>query len=260
MQSALDPGGPARPRVDGLAGQRGSVVAIVPSTGEVRAMVSIPEYDPNRDPERLRAAQPRRARRFQPRHPGRLPAGLDDEGRDRDRGAGQRRVHAGLDAQRPLPERDRGRAAGRTPAASSSATIDMTTALTNSVNTWWAQVGEKLGKDTMFKYMDRFGFNAEAAPRLPELPARRQRRLRREQAARPERPDRHRPGRDRPGAPARDAAADGGGRGAVANKGELMEPRLWSKVIDPDGRETKLDPAASEPSDERGHRVGAQRR
>ena len=37
-----------------------------------------------------------------------------------------------------------------------------------------------------------------------------------------------------------------------------MEPRLWSKVIDPDGRETKLDPARSEPRDERGHRVGAQ--
>jgi peptidoglycan glycosyltransferase len=30
---------------------------------------------------------------------------------------------------------------------------------------------------------------------------------------------------------------------AVGNKGELMEPRLWSKVIDPDGRETKLSPA-----------------
>ena len=29
---------------------------------------------------------------------------------------------------------------------------------------------------------------------------------------------------------------------AVANDGELMEPRLWSKVIDPDGREEKLDP------------------
>ena len=29
----------------------------------------------------------------------------------------------------------------------------------------------------------------------------------------------------------------------VANKGELMEPRLWSKVIDPDGRVTNLDPA-----------------
>jgi peptidoglycan glycosyltransferase len=30
---------------------------------------------------------------------------------------------------------------------------------------------------------------------------------------------------------------------AVANGGELMEPRLWSKVIDADGRETNLDPA-----------------
>jgi peptidoglycan glycosyltransferase len=29
---------------------------------------------------------------------------------------------------------------------------------------------------------------------------------------------------------------------AVANDGELMEPRLWSKVIDTDGREQKLDP------------------
>ena len=31
---------------------------------------------------------------------------------------------------------------------------------------------------------------------------------------------------------------------AVANGGELMEPRLWSKVIDPDGREDR----ASTPS------------
>ena len=37
----------------------------------------------------------------------------------------------------------------------------MTTALTNSVNTVWAQVGEDLGTDTMYEYMDRFGFNAE---------------------------------------------------------------------------------------------------
>jgi peptidoglycan glycosyltransferase len=37
--------------------------------------------------------------------------------------------------------------------------IDMTTALTNSVNTYWAQVGEQLGNDVMFEYMDRFGFN-----------------------------------------------------------------------------------------------------
>ena len=37
--------------------------------------------------------------------------------------------------------------------------IDMTTALTNSVNTYWAQVGEQLGGDAMTEYMERFGFN-----------------------------------------------------------------------------------------------------
>ncbi len=34
----------------------------------------------------------------------------------------------------------------------------MTTALTDSVNIYFAQVGERLGNETMFKYMDRFGF------------------------------------------------------------------------------------------------------
>ena len=40
----------------------------------------------------------------------------------------------------------------------------MTTALTNSVNTYWAQVGEQLGTDTMVTYMERFGFYSD-----PEL-------------------------------------------------------------------------------------------
>jgi len=42
--------------------------------------------------------------------------------------------------------------------------IDMTTALTASVNTYFAQVGEQLGTDTMFEYMNRFGFDHD-----PEL-------------------------------------------------------------------------------------------
>ena len=41
--------------------------------------------------------------------------------------------------------------------------IDMT-ALTNSVNTYWAQVGEQLGTDTMVTYMEQFGFYSD-----PEL-------------------------------------------------------------------------------------------
>src|SRR5215213_10611443 len=36
--------------------------------------------------------------------------------------------------------------------------IDLKTALTNSVNTVWATVAEDLGKKTMARYMDRFGF------------------------------------------------------------------------------------------------------
>src|SRR5207342_3691691 len=46
LTSSLDPQA-QRAAVDGLAGRRGSVVAIVPSTGQVRAMVSVPTYDPN---------------------------------------------------------------------------------------------------------------------------------------------------------------------------------------------------------------------
>ena len=42
-------------------------------------------------------------------------------------------------------------------------TIDMTTALTNSVNTYWAQVGEQLGEETMVEYMERFGFYSDPA-------------------------------------------------------------------------------------------------
>ena len=43
--------------------------------------------------------------------------------------------------------------------------ITLDTALTNSVNTWFAQVGAKVGEDTLFEYMERFGFNSQAADR-----------------------------------------------------------------------------------------------
>jgi penicillin-binding protein A len=38
--------------------------------------------------------------------------------------------------------------------------LTLTQALENSVNTVWAEVGEKLGKDTMYRYMKRFGLNS----------------------------------------------------------------------------------------------------
>jgi peptidoglycan glycosyltransferase len=242
VQSSLDPAA-QEAAVNGLAGRRGSVVALDPSTGEVRAMVSIPEYDPNDVPNHL--AQLNRdesAPLFNRATQGGYPPGSTMK---------VVTATAALDSGEFTPDSTLSGRSGieidGVPLANSGGeefgTIDMTTALTNSVNTWWAQAGEKLGKDTMFKYMDRYGFNAK--PRL-----------------------------DYPGFQlAASGVYDGNkllgpndaidiGRVAigqerlrvtplqmaevaatVANKGELMEPRLWSKVIDPDGRETKLDPA-----------------
>jgi peptidoglycan glycosyltransferase len=242
VQSSLDPAA-QRAAVDGLAGRRGAVVAIVPSTGEIKAMVSIPEYDPNQIPKHLAqlnrdSSAPLFNRATQAGYPPgstmkvvTATAALD---------SGEFTPNSVLNGSSP-------KVIGGVSLSNSGGEqfgdIDMTTALTNSVNTWWAQVGEQLGKDEMFKYMDRYGFDAK--PRL-----------------------------DYPGFQlATSGIFDGNklldagdpidiGRVAigqerlrvtplqmaevaatVANKGELMEPRLWSKVIDPDGRETKLDPA-----------------
>ena len=54
------------------------------------------------------------------------------------------------------------------PAGSDYGRIDLTTALTNSVNTVWAQVGEQVGKETMERYMERLGFYEKAEIDLPE--------------------------------------------------------------------------------------------
>jgi penicillin-binding protein A len=242
MQSSLDPAA-QEAAVNGLAGRRGSVVAIVPSTGEVRAMVSIPEYDPNQIPKHFaQLNRDQSAPLFNRATQAGYPPGSTMK---------VVTATAALDSGEFTPSST---LSGRSPieiegvplnnsGGEQFGTIDMTTALTNSVNTWWAQAGEKLGKDTMFKYMDRFGFDSK--PRL-----------------------------DYPGFQlAASGVYDGNkllgpsdaidiGRVAigqerlrvtplqmaevaatVANNGELMEPRLWSKVIDPDGRETKLDPA-----------------
>src|SRR4029078_10001030 len=39
--------------LNGVAGRKGAVVAIEPSTGKVRVMVSLPEYDPNLIPSQI---------------------------------------------------------------------------------------------------------------------------------------------------------------------------------------------------------------
>ena len=62
------------------------------------------------------------------------------------------------------------RAAAQLRQRAASAPSTSPTRSRNSVNTVWAQVGEKLGKPTMVDYMERFGFDREAAARLPGRP------------------------------------------------------------------------------------------
>jgi peptidoglycan glycosyltransferase len=121
--------------------------------------------------------------------------------------------------------------------------IPLTDALTNSVNTVWAEVGEELGTDTMYKYMDRFGFNEEPPLDYPEF----------QLATSGEFADgklldagsdqidvgRMAIGQDKLNVTPLQMAMI---VSAVANDGELMEPRLWSKVIDTDGREEEMSP------------------
>jgi peptidoglycan glycosyltransferase len=114
----------------------------------------------------------------------------------------------------------------------------LTTALTNSINTIWAQVAVALGRPTMTKYMRRFGFYAKPPLDYPpdEL-----------NASRPFSPSGH---AYPPGSPNEDIGRIGIGQGglqvtplqmamvaaAVANGGRLMVPHLATRVVDSTGR------------------------
>jgi len=115
--------------------------------------------------------------------------------------------------------------------------ITLTAALAHSINTVWAQVAERLGKRTMARYMDRFGFNHK--PQL-DYPA--------EQMSTS---GEYEGGRlIRPTSPLVDVGRMGIGQdklavvplqmaevaAAVANHGTLMVPRIAQKIVDPEGR------------------------
>jgi penicillin-binding protein A len=159
-------------QAQGVAGSNGAgaVVAIDPSTGAIKAMASIPGYDPNsiRDTATFHQLNtesdaPLFNRATQSGYPP---------------GSAMKVVTAtaALDSGEFTPSTV---LSGRSPQIIGGAplfnagneqfgNIDMTTALTNSVNTYFAQVGERLGADTMFEYMDRFGFNQDPQLDYPD--------------------------------------------------------------------------------------------
>jgi peptidoglycan glycosyltransferase len=148
-----------RAALGALGGRAGSIVALEPRTGRVRVMASVPGYDPNDVPKRFRqlartSATPALINRATQ---GRYPPGSTFK---------VVTAAAALDSGRFQPDTivdgSSPKTVSGTPLSNfggqSYGPISLTDALTNSVNTVWAEVGARLGGRTMADYMERFGF------------------------------------------------------------------------------------------------------
>jgi len=234
VYTALDPKAQAV-AAQQLAGRPGSVVAINPQNGAVLAMYSYPSYNPlhplapcNNGCQVDRATQ------------GRYPPGSTFK---------VITAAAAIDSGRYTPSSV---VNGRSPVTISGVPlsndnnqafgpIDLTTALTYSVNTVWAQVAVSLGTGTMTRYMKRFGFYAKPPIDLPRGEV-----------------DSSYPVSStgkayRPGSSSEDIGRIAIGQGglqvtplqmamvasAVANGGRLMTPHLATRAVDQNGRTVK---------------------
>jgi peptidoglycan glycosyltransferase len=143
-----------------LAGRRGSVVALEPSTGKVRVMASVPGFDANdlRNAKVFsRLNQAKDSPLFNRATQSSYPPGSTFK---------VVTAAAALDSGKYTPDT---LLSGKSPIEVSGVPlandndeqfgeITLTTALTHSVNTVFARIGEDLGKTTMATYMKRFGF------------------------------------------------------------------------------------------------------
>ena len=222
----------------------GAVVAIVPATGEVKVLVSNKSYDPNRIPAKLehlyrnQRETPLLNRATQGRYPPgstfkvvTAAAALED---------GVITPETTFSAPSPLEVEG-------TPLQNDFNTsyppVPLDFALTNSINTWFAQLGQKVGQDRLFETMEKFGFNATPPIDLPNEGAESEvepsgvvsegRLLHKND---PVDVGRMAMGQERLLATPLQIAMVAA---AVANGGKLMKPQIWNRVVDPDGRVVK---------------------
>ena len=250
----LDPTAQAVALADLEAVGFGAVVAIEPKSGRVEVMASNKPYDPNRVPHELTRLNnstvetPLLDRATQGLYPPgstfkvvTAAAGLE---------SGEITPETALAAPSPLEVEG-------TPLQNdfneSFPPITLDTALTNSVNTWFGQLGQQVGQERLFETMEKFGFNSTPPIDLPGDQV----------YASGVYSEEHLLHRDDPVDVAR--VAIGQERllatplqmtmvaAAIANGGKLMKPQLWSRVVDPDGRTIeRLDPSEySQPVSER---------
>lgn len=225
------------------AAGHGAVVAIEPSTGAVKVMASNPGYNPNSIPnektfsrlntEEVNAPLVNRASfaRYPPGSTFKVVTAA-----------------AGLESGVITPETtinapgsiiDEGHELAND-FNQNWGSISLDTALTNSVNTWFGQLGQKVGQDKLFTTMEKFGFGSLPPLDLPEE----------EMLAsgvvgeHNEILTRHDPvdlarvaiGQERLLATPLQIAMVAAG---VANGGKLMKPQIWNRVVNADGSVTK---------------------
>jgi peptidoglycan glycosyltransferase len=231
VYTTLDPKA-QRAAQQALAGQHGTVVALDPRTGAVKVMYANPSYDNNNvNGKGADVSTFNRATQgsYAPGSTFKIVtaiAGID---------SGLYTPNSTINGNSPILvsgvplANDGGQSWGP---------VSFTTAMTNSINTVFAQVAEHVGRATMTKYMQRLGFYAKPPLDYPpnEL-----------NVSRPYSP-RGKP--YPPASPSEDIGRIGIGQGgmlvtplqmamvaaAVANGGTLMSPHLASRVVNPEGQ------------------------
>jgi len=149
LDTTLDPKA-QKAAYDGLAGRAGAVVAMDVQTGAVRVLAGNPRFDP---------AKPTK-NQFISATQGLYPPGSTFK---------TVTATAALDTGKYQPgskvSGKNGKVISGTPlknfGGEDFGDVDLTFALTHSINTVWAEVGVKVGRNTMADYMQRYGFGAK---------------------------------------------------------------------------------------------------
>jgi peptidoglycan glycosyltransferase len=243
VRTALDPKA-QQLALDEIAavGQSGAAVALDPRTGAVKVMASTPSYDPatitrkgafdaaNKDNKNTPLVN--RAVQF-----GAAPGSTFKVV------TSTAAIDTGQFSPQSTVNGDSGVKISAVPLANDFnqdfGPIDLKTALAKSVNTVFAQVGEKLGKATMKEYMERFGFDRKPQLDYPKdsMSA---------SVVAPNPPGHAVSPTSRYVDVGRMAIGQGGLQAtplqmaqvaaAVANGGKLMKPHIATRVVDRDGR------------------------
>jgi peptidoglycan glycosyltransferase len=241
--TTLDPGA-QQVAISALAGHEGAVVALDPRSGAVRVMASLPSFDPNALRSRASYLQLKRETEGSP-----PKKSLVNRATQFGYAPGSTfkvlTATAAIDSGAFTPEstvsgQDNVPISGvklQNDENENFGQITLTQALAKSVNTVWAQVAERLGKQTLARYMARFGFDRKPQLDYPANEMSSSGEFSHSRLLAPTSPlvdvGRMGIGQDKlavtPLQMAEVAAA-------VANGGRLMVPHLTERIVDPDGR------------------------